>query len=68
MNTQEIKNLINEKINLFSILMVDEKDINKQAFYRAKISALNIALNHIQEGIMPDILNDLEYKELEKIP
>lgn len=67
MNTQQITEIINSKLNEFKNSLTSETNINKQAFYRSKISALEIALNHVVEGVEPEILKDLEYKEPEKI-
>ena len=66
MNTQQITDLLSSKIDEFKNSLKTEANLNKQAFYRSKISALEVAINHVVDGVEPEILKDLEYKEPEK--
>ncbi len=67
MNTQQITELLNNKINEFKNSLTSETNLNKQAFYISKISALEIAINHVVDGVEPGVLSDLDYKEPEKL-
>ena len=67
MNTQQITELLNSKIDEFKNSLKIETNLNKQAFYRSKISALEVAINRVVDGVEPEVLKDLEYKEPEKL-
>jgi len=67
MNTQQITELLNSKLSEFKNSLISETNLNKQAFFRSKISALEIALDNVVEGKEPEVLRDLKYKEPEKI-